>query len=33
MADDEWKTELEQFDERTTKRRARAKEQTTRPKT
>jgi hypothetical protein len=27
MADDEWKKELEQLDERTTKRRARAKEQ------
>ena len=27
MADEEWKKELAQFDERTTKRRARAKEQ------
>jgi len=27
MADDEWKKALEEFDERTTKRRAKAKEQ------
>jgi hypothetical protein len=33
MPDDEWKKELQQFDERTKKRRAKAKEQEERPKT